>query len=195
MTSDSMSARPRIAITRMGPAAPGFLAIPSHAAAVALRCANAPPNAEMAIAKAAPMTPHLTPPDDAAAAVSWANAGNDVSAIVANPMKIPFFDIRRNSFQKLSMFLMRHRSRDVDRRQDHENERLEKRPDEAQGHHGPGNEDRSHREEYPRRDVLAPDVSGETQRQGKDSRKHADDLDQEHQRRQHEHRPHEMLQI
>src|SRR5450759_1237442 len=189
MTSDSMSARPRIAITRMGPAAPGLRAIPSHAAAVARPCANAPPKAAIAIANAALTTPHLTPPVAAAPAVSWASAGMAVNAIVASPMNIPFFDIRRNSFQKRSMFLVRHRSRDVNRRQDHENKRLEKGSDQPESHHRPGHQDRRHREKDAGRDVLAADVTRKAQRKREDPRQSADHLDKEHQRRQQQHRP------
>src|SRR5450759_3311489 len=162
MTSDSIRARPMIAMVRMAPAAPGLRAIPSQAADAAFPCAKAPAAAAIAIANAAPITPHFTPvPAAGAAAVSWANAGIAASATEVARPTIFFFDIDWISFLKTtkSVLFVRHRERDVEGRKNEEDERLQGGAHEAHDHHRPGSEDRRHREERTGRHVLAADVA------------------------------------
>src|ERR1700690_3767803 len=72
MTSDSMRTRARNAMARIEPPAPGFRAIPSHAATAVRPWEIAPPNAARPIAIAAERWPQPAPPP--AFAASWARA-------------------------------------------------------------------------------------------------------------------------
>src|SRR5206468_2922645 len=72
----------------------------------------------------------------------------------------------------------------INRRQQHEDERLERRGYEPQEHHGQRYEKRDDAEENEDDQLLAEDVAKEPQRQREDAREMTDDLDRQHDRRE-----------
>src|ERR1039458_9133642 len=93
MTSDSMRTSARNAIARIEAPAPGFRAIPSHAATAVRPCEIAPPQAARPIAIAAERWPQPTPPPVFAA--SWAKArfGRRRARAVRPPAGIILFHV------------------------------------------------------------------------------------------------------
>src|ERR1051325_1426101 len=193
MTSDSIRARPMIMAVRMAPPAEGLRAMPSQAAAMPRPWPIAPAAAAMPSRNAAETRFQRTPVGAGATGCANADAATSSTAIVR---KIIFL-FTRISFLLSLMFFRGDGAynAEVHHRQHDEDECLEHRSEDAQGHHRPGNDHRHQAHEDPGGGVLAEDIAEETHAQREGPGEVADHLDREHQRRQPPHRPHEVLEV
>src|SRR5215470_11095126 len=210
MTSDSMSTRPRIRLPRISPAALGFRAMPSTAALRPLAWPSAPKAAAKASAKPPVMIDHWATTFLAAfapsAAASCACRG-DVNATAARatiantksflltspPENYPItkslnhgsLDFACGHFTVFVLLVLRcDGPAQVNRREQHEDECLKRRGDEAEEHHRQRHEKGNDAEEDQNDQILAEDVAEQPQRQRQYPREMADDLDRQHDRRE-----------
>src|SRR5271169_6374966 len=142
MTSDSMRTSARNAMARIEPPAPGFRAMPSHAATAVRPWEIAPPNAARPIAIAAERWPQPAPPP--AFAASWARArfGRRRASAVRAPAGRIRLDMSGAPFVigKLdsgNSMLVGGGSAQVDGGQEREDVRLQQRREDGQRHHRP----------------------------------------------------------
>src|ERR1035437_1645944 len=200
MTSDSMRTSARNAMARIEPPAPGFRAMPSQAATAVRPWEIAPPNAARPIAIAAEGWPQPAPPP--AFTVSWAKArfGRRRARAARAPAGRIRLDMSGTPFvietvDSVSSMFMGGGSAQVDGGEKREDVRLQQRREDAQRHHRPRHDDRNEARKNAAGRVLAEDVPVKTHGKRKGTREVPDHLDQEHERRQHEHRAEEMLEV
>src|SRR5664279_1308570 len=187
----------RNAIARIEAPAPGFRAIPSQAATAVRPCESAPPKAASPIAIAAERWPQPEPPPVFAA--SWARArfGSRRASAARAPAGRILFNMSGTpfAFEKVDSMLVGGRAAQIDGGQEREDVGLQERREEAERHHGPRNDDRDEAREDASGGVLAEDVSVETHRERQRAREVPDHLDEEHERREDQHRSEEMLEV
>src|SRR2546423_10822824 len=232
MASDSISARPMISAVWMRAAAPGCRPMASTAAATARPCPRPHRPEAIAIPTPAAMTAngpiHSPPAPGSAASARPGNASTAMPvAINERTLDLLLWIVGPSMMSRLGFAAMvlgfLDRPRDVEHRQHHENERLEKRhqdlqriqePDGEGDHHDPTEaaDDGSQRaagqrpadealkahqeEDDGQQDVAAYHVAEQPQRERQRPRQVADDLDDEHQRLECErHRPREVGEV
>src|ERR1039457_6722849 len=200
MTSDSMRTSARNAMARIEPPAPGFRAMPSQAATAVRPWEIAPPNAARPIAIAAERWPQPAPPP--AFTASWAKArfGSRRARTVRAPAERIRLDMSGAPFvietvDSVSSVFMGGSSAQVDGGEKREDVRLQQRREDAQRHHRPRHDDRNEARKNAAGRVLTEDVPVKTHGKRKSAREVADHLDQEHERRQHQHRAEEVLEV
>src|SRR5438132_5411236 len=143
---------------------------------------------------AADTTPHFTPPC-AAPVGSWANADTANSSVTAAIMMILLFTPILLSSNLISVFFRRDGTAEVHHRQHDEDECLQDRPEDSEGHHRPGDDDRNQPAEDAGGGMFAKDIAEKTHAQREDAGKVSDDLDHEHEREQPPDRTAEVFQI
>src|SRR5450830_1879125 len=200
MTRDSMRTSARNAIARIEPPAPGFRAIPSQAATAVRPCESAPPKAASPIAIAAERWPHPAPPPVFTASSARAKFGSRRASAVRTPAGRILFNMSGAPFviEKIDFvlsMLVGGGSAQINGGQEREDVGLQKRREDAQRHHRPRHDDRNETRKNAGGRVLAEDVPEETHGKRKRACEDADHLDQEHERRQHQHRAEEMLEV
>ena len=199
MTSDSMNARPMIMVMRIGPAAPGLrpmrvaggrepLAWPSGAGdggdadreggGDELRtCSCRRRRRPCSCAKAGA----------AARASDTQDDNHDCETLSTCCPPCGLFSVTQCSSGDGAL--------EVDRGQHDEDERLQKRAEDAEAHHRPGDEEREDAEEDAGRRVLAEDVAEQPERQREDARQVGDDLERDMSGNSHHTGPHEVLRV
>src|ERR1700730_16719739 len=192
--------------------------MPSTAAAMLLPCPRAPNAAAIARAKPAVITDQrMISARSGPPTTSWACSGENTPSariIIVTDKKSPFLtappvktlvndpptsNLSRCPFSVFVLFVLRrHRAAEVDHRQQDENEGLQRRGDNPKEHHRQRNNERNDAEQDQDDELFAKDVSEQAQRQRHHTREMADQLDDQHQRRQ-EHggarRHREMLEV
>src|SRR5215467_3312465 len=159
MTSDSISARPRIIGPRIWPAAPGFRAMPSSAPAAARPWPMPPPRAARPMPRPAPsaICPKLLARPwlliRSASETACANAGLAISRTTSDDtteariLIVRVMGVPSSRAKRESMLLMLDRHADVDHGEGGEHQRLDEAHQQAEQQERQRDEDRDQREE------------------------------------------------